>query len=308
LDNPISHSFVYTVSTSTRVTACQKNKRESHMSQTMKSTNTSAVAIPAIPAINAINAQDSTVNVVGRDLTNITNVYNVDPNCDQGIWTHHFCDIKLTIIGPDKIYQWLSAIIPSMNYHGALKARLENTGLWFINGARFARWKGAADDFLWICGTRMCSYHLRVIVILNYYCSWHRKDRLEVNLGMIALRPLLSLLMNNGSAVHRSSKTWLIIARQIRLVLLLTFFSMEGMVKKTCNKSIVSFAPSLSNSPLHMEVFLPRWPNFTNPAMAVDLSPRCNPFNPSFLLFSNHSMTFISFSTLLTNAPRGRIF
>ena len=126
----------------------------------MQSTSTSAVAIPTI---KAIHAQDSTFNVAGRDLTNITNVYNVDPNCDQGIWTHHFCNIRLTI-GLDKIYKWLSAIIPSMNYNGALEARLEDTGLWFINGARFARWKGAADNFLWICGTRTYSYHLRVII------------------------------------------------------------------------------------------------------------------------------------------------
>ena len=58
------------------------------------------------------------------------------------------------IICLDKIYQWLSAVIPSTNYNGALKVRLEDTGLWFIDGARFARWKATADDFLWICGTR----------------------------------------------------------------------------------------------------------------------------------------------------------
>jgi hypothetical protein len=62
----------------------------------------------------------------------------------------------------DKVYLWLSAVIPSVNYHGALRARLEDTGLWFINGARFARWKAEADNLLWICGTRMYSYHLRV--------------------------------------------------------------------------------------------------------------------------------------------------
>jgi hypothetical protein len=36
------------------------------------------------------------------------------------------------------LYQWLSAVITSTNYHGALKARLEDTGLWFIDGACFA--------------------------------------------------------------------------------------------------------------------------------------------------------------------------
>jgi hypothetical protein len=64
------------------------------------------------------------------------------------------CSSQFTII-PDKIYRWLSAIIPSENYNGALKVRLEDTGLWFINGTRFTQWKAEADDFLWICGTRM---------------------------------------------------------------------------------------------------------------------------------------------------------
>jgi hypothetical protein len=69
--------------------------------------------------------------------------------------------LKLTS-RPDKIYHWLSAVIPSTNYHGALKVRLEDTGLWFIDGARFARWKAAASDFVWICGTRMYSHHLQI--------------------------------------------------------------------------------------------------------------------------------------------------
>ena len=67
------------------------------------------------------------------------------------------------IICLDKIYHWLSAVITSTNYHAALKVRLEDTGLWFIDGARFARWKATADDFVWICGTREYSHHLRII-------------------------------------------------------------------------------------------------------------------------------------------------
>jgi hypothetical protein len=117
----------------------------------------------AIPAINAINAQDSTVNVAGGNQTFVTNNYNVDPNCNQGIGPINHTTSTELIICLDKIYQWLSAVIPSTNYHGALKVRLEDTGLWFINGTRFARWKGV-DDFLWICGTRMYPYHLRVII------------------------------------------------------------------------------------------------------------------------------------------------
>jgi hypothetical protein len=58
--------------------AIWKGQRVSHMSQTMKSTSTSSVAIPVI------NAKDSTFNVVGGNQTNITIIYKVDPDCDQG--------------------------------------------------------------------------------------------------------------------------------------------------------------------------------------------------------------------------------
>jgi hypothetical protein len=114
-------------------------------------------------AIPAIYAKDSTFNSAGRDLTCITNIYNVDPNCNQGIT--HIINLRLKlIICLDKIYQWLSAVITSTNYHGALKVRLADTGLWFIDGPRFARWKATADDFVWICGTRIYSHRLRIIL------------------------------------------------------------------------------------------------------------------------------------------------
>src|ERR1700721_4302295 len=126
-------------------------------SDSFSPSTTSTTAIPAI------YAKDSTFNSVGRDQTNITYVYNVDPNCNQGITRIINLRLKL-IICLDKIYQWLSAVITSTNYHGALKVRLVDTGLWLIDGARFARWKATADDFLWICGTRMYSHHLRIII------------------------------------------------------------------------------------------------------------------------------------------------
>jgi hypothetical protein len=110
-----------------------------------------------------INARDSTVNVAGRDQTIITNIYNIDPYCNSGIFDQSNLRSKLIVIS-DKIYQWLSAVIPSTNYHGALNEHLEDTGLWFINGARFAQWKVEADNFLWVCGTRKCFCHLQVII------------------------------------------------------------------------------------------------------------------------------------------------
>ena len=104
-------------------------------------------------AIPAINAPYSTFNNAGRDQTNITNNFYVDPNCDQGIWIFNLAHQRLIDISV-KVYQWLSAVIPSANYDGALNARLENTGEWFINGARFAQWKLVADNLLWVSGTR----------------------------------------------------------------------------------------------------------------------------------------------------------
>jgi hypothetical protein len=119
---------------------------------------TSTLAIPAI------SAQNSTVNVAGGNQTNITNIYNVDPNCNQGIGLINHTTSTELIIYLDKIYQWLSAFIPSGNYYGGLDVRLEDTGLWFINGERFARWKATADDFIWICGTRMYFHRLRITI------------------------------------------------------------------------------------------------------------------------------------------------
>jgi hypothetical protein len=113
-------------------------------------------------AIPAINAAYSTVSIAGRDQTNITNNFYVDRNYDQGIWKLNLAHQRLIDIS-DKVYQWLSAVIPSANYGGALKARLEDTGKWFIDGERFERWKSQADDLLWISGTRTFSCDYRIV-------------------------------------------------------------------------------------------------------------------------------------------------
>jgi hypothetical protein len=104
-------------------------------------------------AIPAINATYSTFNSAGRDQTIITNNFYVDRNYDQGIWKFNLARQRLIDISA-QVYQWLSAVIPSTNYDGALKTRLENTGEWFINGAQFAQWKSESDNFLWVSGTR----------------------------------------------------------------------------------------------------------------------------------------------------------
>jgi hypothetical protein len=104
-------------------------------------------------AIPAINATYSTVRIAGKNQTNITNNFYVDRNYDSGNWKSSQTHLELIDIS-DMVYEWLSAVIPSANYDGALKARLKDTGKWFIDGARFARWKSQADDLLWISGTR----------------------------------------------------------------------------------------------------------------------------------------------------------
>jgi hypothetical protein len=63
----------------------------------------------------------------------------MDRNYDKGICKFNLARQRL-INTSDKVYQWLSAVIPSANYNGVVKARLEDTGKWFIDGDQFARW------------------------------------------------------------------------------------------------------------------------------------------------------------------------
>src|ERR1700728_1210502 len=55
----------------------------------MMTSDSISPGITSTAAIPAIDAKDSTFNFAGRDQTFITNIYNVDPNCDQGIWNNH---------------------------------------------------------------------------------------------------------------------------------------------------------------------------------------------------------------------------
>ncbi|THH13086.1 hypothetical protein EW146_g7087 [Bondarzewia mesenterica] len=52
----------------------------------------------------------------------------------------------------DKIYEWLSAPDPSVNYNEAREKFTLETGKWFIDGRQFADWKEKAGSFLWIYG------------------------------------------------------------------------------------------------------------------------------------------------------------
>jgi hypothetical protein len=64
--------------------------------------------------------------------------------------SHSVSDDKL-----DKIFKWLSPTIPSANYDAALKIRLQETGMWFINSEQFSEWKKTADSLFWLYGKRM---------------------------------------------------------------------------------------------------------------------------------------------------------
>lgn len=56
------------------------------------------------------------------------------------------------IIG--EVLDWLAAPDPSSNQRNIDKKREPDTGLWFVNGAQFNKWKAAAGSFLWLHGIR----------------------------------------------------------------------------------------------------------------------------------------------------------
>ena len=75
---------------------CKTSHNMSQLNSAMTSHSISP-GITSSAAIPSIYAKDNTFNNVGRDQIFITNNYNVDPNCNKGIWTnqpeaqtHHF--------------------------------------------------------------------------------------------------------------------------------------------------------------------------------------------------------------------------
>jgi NACHT domain len=55
-----------------------------------------------------------------------------------------------------RIITWLSPPDPSTNYNEALKQRQADTGLWFLHGNVFKRWKTQPNSFLWLHGIPGC--------------------------------------------------------------------------------------------------------------------------------------------------------
>jgi Cdc6-like AAA superfamily ATPase len=56
----------------------------------------------------------------------------------------------------EKIYRWLSPPDPSTNFINALKQRQKGSGLWFLKGDTFAKWKTRRNSFLWLHGIPGC--------------------------------------------------------------------------------------------------------------------------------------------------------
>src|ERR1700722_567861 len=102
----------------------------------------------AILAISTLSAMTSTTLSIPIRITSPV-------SCLRFLVILHYVLNNFAILDLDEnIYRWLSATIPSRNYNGALKARMDSTGVWFINGARFTKWKSDADFFIWVSGTR----------------------------------------------------------------------------------------------------------------------------------------------------------
>ncbi|KAH0548311.1 hypothetical protein GP486_007995, partial [Trichoglossum hirsutum] len=74
----------------------------------------------------------------------------------------------------EKIYRWLSAPDPSLNYNEALKKRQAGTGAWLIDNKQYAGWKANPDSFLWLHGIPGCGKTIlssTVVEDVLHYCD-----------------------------------------------------------------------------------------------------------------------------------------
>lgn len=56
----------------------------------------------------------------------------------------------------DQIEHWLSPPDPSADYNKALQQRHKDSGLWFLHGDIFSKWKKRQNSFLWLHGIPGC--------------------------------------------------------------------------------------------------------------------------------------------------------
>ncbi|KAK2808558.1 hypothetical protein FQN50_004590 [Emmonsiellopsis sp. PD_5] len=70
---------------------------------------------------------------------------------DEAIWWMESADQRF-----QEIRRWLNAPDPSENFHQAIKNRYDGTGLWFIEGKQYQRWKNDPSSFIWLYGIPGC--------------------------------------------------------------------------------------------------------------------------------------------------------
>ncbi|KAH0372123.1 purine and uridine phosphorylase, partial [Aureobasidium melanogenum] len=75
-----------------------------------------------------------------------------------------------------EIRDWLSAPDPSTNYTNALEKRHPDTGLWFIDGEAFERWKGQPNSFLWLHGIPGCGKTVLSSTIIQHLKITARRE------------------------------------------------------------------------------------------------------------------------------------
>lgn len=71
----------------------------------------------------------------------------------------------------EKIERWLSPPDPSTNYNKALQQRHEGSGLWFLHGGAFAKWRIRRNSFLWLYGIPGCGKTILSSAIIKHLDS-----------------------------------------------------------------------------------------------------------------------------------------
>lgn len=75
-----------------------------------------------------------------------------------------------------KIRKWLSAPDPSTNYQKALKRRVADTGLWFLESGQYDKWKTDTASSLWLYGIPGCGKTVLSSTILQSVLQHCRDD------------------------------------------------------------------------------------------------------------------------------------
>jgi len=66
-----------------------------------------------------------------------------------------------------KLRRWLSAPDPFQIHHKALQDRLADTGMWFLRGEQYSKWKAGLEPFLWLYGIPGCGKSILCSAIIE---------------------------------------------------------------------------------------------------------------------------------------------